>query len=107
MARMSDLRECPYPRKKYFTTRQHARRAAREIKRKVEAVDGFFNTLYPYRCPASELDHVESHWHLSRSRQGAKNCPHCEARVPSWYDASEQVWVIYAHGECPTQAVPK
>lgn len=91
--------ECRYPSKRAFPTRARARLGTQDIRETVEARGGHYNTLYPYRCPGGD------HWHLSGSRQGAKDCRACGTRQPAWFDSRRREWVVYAHGECATQAV--
>jgi hypothetical protein len=92
---------CPYSTKRTYLTREEARAGADSIRAVVTARGGHYNTLYPYRCPGDE------HWHLSSSRQGVKSCPTCGQRQPAWFDKRDQVWVVYAHGDCLTQPVGK
>jgi len=94
--------QCRYPTKRAFRTREEARQGAALIRQRVEEQGGWYNPLYPYRCPAV---HGEKHWHLSRSRQGTKTCRSCGERRPAWFDSRRQEWVVYAHENCATQAV--
>lgn len=91
---------CRYPNKRRYATRDEARDGAETIRR---FKGGTYVTLYPYRCPGIG----PTHWHLSTSRQGTKPCPCCGQRQPAWFDKRSQEWVVYAHGECLTQAVSR
>lgn len=92
---MSD--DCRYPDKHRYETEADARAGVDEIRAKVFARGRRFVPLYPYLCPGHE------HWHLSSARQGRAACPQCETVEPAWFDDNRNQWVIYAHGECPTQ----
>lgn len=91
--------ECRYQRKRRFLTSADAEAGARRIRAGVEARGQRFVTLYPYRCPDGD------HWHLSKSPQDTRDCPTCGQSRPSWLDPRRGEWVVYAHGDCPTQAV--
>lgn len=91
------MNECRYPDKRHFLTRSDAVAGANRL---AQRHGENYTPLHPYKCPGGE------HWHLSSSRQGRAQCPGCrQTNVPAWFDQAKQTWVIYAHGECLTQAV--